>query len=103
MANLKKFIGKILFVKVKSRKLTIIALIVAIVLSMVALTMLQLSMHDLRSDTETLRQEAARLEGENEELVQDIDEVDSMHAIVEIAEEELGLVQPDSVFYQTEP
>ena len=103
MANLKKFIGKIRFVKVKSRKLTIIALIVAIVLSMVALTMLQLSMHDLRSDTETLRQEAARLEAENEELLGDIDEVGSMQSIVEIAEEELGLVQPDSVFYEATP
>ena len=103
MANLKKLIGKIRFVKVKSRKLTIVALVVAIVLSMGALTLLHLSMYDLRSSTETLRQEAARLEAENEELVQDIDEVDSMHAIVEIAEEELGLVQPDSVFYQTEP
>ena len=103
MADLKKLIGKIRFVKVKSRKLTIIALIVAIVLSMGALTALHISMYSLHSRTEDLRQEAARLEAENEELVQDIDEVDSMHAIVEIAEEELGLVQPDSVFYQAEP
>ena len=103
MADFKKLIGKIRFVKVKSRKLTIVALIVAIVLSMGALTLLHLRMYSLHSDTEKLRQEAARLEAENEELAQDIDEVDSMHAIVEIAEEQLGLVQPDSVFYQAEP
>ena len=103
MADLSKFFSKFQLVKVRSRKLTVIMLVIAILLSMGALTALHLSMASLKNRTEDLRKEATRLEAENEELLEDIDQVDSIHGIVEIAEEELGLVQPDTVFFQTEP
>jgi len=103
MADLDKFFSKFQLIKVRSRKLTIIVLVIAMLLSMGALTALHLSMNKLKRDTEDLRQQAALLEGENAALQEDIEQVDSIQAIVEIAEKELGLVQPDAVFYETEP
>ena len=102
MADLQKFFSKFQLVKIRGRKLTIVALVVALALSTGALTVLHLSRVSLERKTEDLRREAARLEAENEELLGDIDEVDSIHAMVEIAEEQLGLVQPDSIFYKAE-
>jgi len=72
-------------------------------LSMGALAALHISRITLENRSEDLRDQAAHLEAENAELLEDIEQVDSIHGIVEIAEKELGLVQPDAVFYQTEP
>ena len=103
MADLEKFFSKFRLVKKRSGKLTIIAVVTAIVLSMGALTALHLSMNELKNRTENLRDKAATLEAENEELQEDIEQADSIKGIVKIAENELGLVQPDSVFYRPEP
>ena len=102
MADLAKFFSKFRLVKKRSGKLTIIAIVTAIVLSMGALTALHLSMSELKNRTEDLRDKAATLEAENEELQEDIEQADSIKGIVKIAENELGLVQPDSVFYRPE-
>jgi len=102
MADLGKFFSKFQLVKKRSRKLTIIMLVIAILLSMGALAALHLSMMSLKNRTEDLRDQAAHLEGENAQLQEDIDQVGSIQSIVEIAEKELGLVQPDAVFYQPE-
>ena len=102
MADLEKILSRIQLVKRRSGKLTIIMVVTAIVLSMGALAALHLSMNDLKNQTEDLRSKAAVLEAENEALLEDIDQVDSIKGIVEIAENELGLVQPDTVFYQPE-
>ena len=102
MADFGNIISKIQLVKVQSRKLTIVVLIIAIALSMGALAALHISMAYLQNRTEDLRQKAALLEADNSELVEDIEQVGSIQAIVEIAENELGLVQPDTVFYKPE-
>ena len=103
MTNLEKKLNKIQFVRRRSGKGLIIVIVLAIVLSMGALTALHLSMNELKNRTEDLQNQAAYLEAENEALLEDIEQVDSIHGIVEIAEKELGLVQPDAVFYQPEP
>ena len=103
MVDLDKFFSKFRLEKKRPPKAMIIVLIIAVVLAAGALTMLHLSIAMLNRRTEDLRQQAAQLEGENEELMEDIDQVGSIKGIVEIAEEELGLVQPDTVIYQTEP
>lgn len=103
MADMGRMINKIQFVRRRSGKWTIIVIIIAIVLSMGALTALHLSMNELKNRTDDLRNKAAYLEAENAELQEDIEQVDSIQGIVEIAEEELGLVQPDAVFYSEEP
>ena len=103
MADFKKIISNIQLVKQRSKKLTIIMIVIAIVLSTTALVALHWSMTTLKQRTEDLRDKAAHLEAENAELLEDMAQVDSIQGIVEIAEEELGLVQPDAVFYQPEP
>ena len=103
MADFEKFFSKFQLVKIRGRKLTIVMLVIAIVLSMGALAALHISRIKLENETEDLRNTAAHLEAENEDLLEDIEQVDSIRGIVGIAEEELGLVQPDAVFYQTEP
>lgn len=103
MANFKTKINKIQFVRRRSGKGTIIAIIIAIVLSMGALTALHLSMNDLKNRTEDLQDKAVHLIAENEELDQNIAQVGSIQGIVQVAEDELGLVQPGAVFYSEEP
>lgn len=103
MAKIKELVGKIQLVPVRSGKLTIMMIAVAIVLSMGALIVLRVTTNDLKKRTADLHTQAAILEEESQELAEDMAQVDSIHGIVEIAEEELGLVQPDAVFYQTEP
>ena len=103
MSKFEKFISKFQLVRIRSRKLTVIMLVVAIVLSMGALTVLHLSRKQLQNRTDDLREQAAHLELENAALQEDIDQVGSIQSIVEIAEKELGLVQPDAVFFETAP
>lgn len=103
MADFKKIISRIQLVKVPARKLTIIVVATAIVLSMGALAVLHISIRELKDRTDDLSRRAAQLESANEDLLEDIEQVDSIQGIVEIAEEELGLVEPDAVFYQPEP
>lgn len=102
MADLKKIFSRIQLVKRRSKKLTVIMIVIAIVLSMGALTALHLSKSALKNRTDDLRDKAARLEAENAELEEDISQVDSVQGLVEIAEEELGLVQPDTIFFKPE-
>ena len=99
MADFKKFIGSFRLVRIKGRKMTVVMLIIAIVLSMSTLAVLHYLTAQVKKDTEELRQKATDLVMENEELQEDIDQAGSIQSIVEIAEKELGLVQPDSVFF----
>ena len=103
MVDLDKFFSKFRLEKKRTTKATVITLIIAVVLAAGALTALQFSIAALNRRTEDLRQQAAHLEAENAELQEDIDQVGSIKSIVEIAEEQLDLVQPDAVFFQTEP
>lgn len=103
MSKFEKFISKFQLIRIRSRKLTVIVLVVAIILSMGALTALHLSRKQLQNRTDELREQAAHLELENAALQEDIDQVGSIQSIVEIAEKELGLVQPDAVFFETAP
>ena len=102
MADLQKFFSKFQLVKKRGKKLTIVMLVIAILLSAGALAALHFSMVTLKNRTEDLKNQAVYLEGENAQLQEDIDQIGSIQSIVEIAEKELGLVQPDAVFYQPE-
>ena len=54
------------------------------------------------AETEKLRAEAAALERENSKLVQYIDELGTVQGIMRIAQEKLGLVEPDTIIFNTE-
>ena len=103
MAKLKEFLSRIRFVYRRTSNITKIIVIVAIVLCMTTLIALRLSTTALENRTEDLRHQAGMLEEANSTLEEKIDELGSVKSIVEIAEEELGLVEPNSVVIQTEP
>ena len=74
-----------------------IVVCVLIVFSMAALVALRWVHSGIQNQTEVKRQEAAALEQENTELAEKIDDLGSVQSIMDIAESELGLVDPDTV------
>ena len=103
MAQIREFLSRIRLTYRRTNNLTKIAVAVAIVLCMATLITLRLSTTSLLNRTEDLRQQAGVLENDNRELNEKISELGSQKSTVEIAEEELGLVQPGAVQIQTEP
>ncbi len=86
----------------RSRPVTKIMVIVAIVLSTAALVTLRLATDRMQTQTDDMRSQAAWLEHENEILDQRLEDIDSVQTVKEIAREELGLVDPDTVVFETE-
>ena len=103
MAEIKEFLSRIRLVYRRTNNLTKIAIALAIVLCMGTLFALRTSMTALQNRTEDLRQKAGMLEEDNRDLEQKISELGTSKSTVEIAEEELGLVQPGAVAIETEP
>ena len=85
-----------------SPRSTKIMLIVAILLAMVALIALRLAIHNLDNRTADLRDKAAALEQENRDLRENIGILGSVQSIIQIARDELGLVDPDTVILEPE-
>ena len=80
-----------------------ILLIVLILVSTLALLALRWVTDSIRQETENLREKAAAVEYENGELEQKIDEVDSVKGVQNIAEEELHMVDPNTVIIDPKP
>jgi len=78
------------------RKLKIV-LILLILASLVTLVSLGVVLHHIESQTQAALDQAAELEHENAELADKIDNIGSSSNIKDIAREELGLVDPDTV------
>ena len=83
-------------VRPSPRKLKII-LILLILASMVTLAALGVVLYRIESRTQAALDQAAELEHENAELADKIGNIGSSSVIEEIAREELGLVDPDTV------
>jgi cell division protein FtsB len=83
----------------RSRPLTKLVVLAAIVLSMATLLTLHTFLQDSQRRTERLRAAAAALELDNEKIQQLIDQMDTVQGIENIAREELGLVRPDSIVF----
>lgn len=103
MAEIKEFLSRIRLVYRRTNNLTKITIALAIILCIGTLFALRTSMTALQNRTEDLRQKAGMLEEDNRELEQKISELGTSKSTVEIAEEELGLVQPGAVAIETEP
>lgn len=74
-----------------------IVVIVLILFSMAALIALRWVHTGILEETENLKNEAAKVEHANTELEEKIDKIGSVQSIQDIAQEELGLVDPDTV------
>lgn len=103
MAAIKDFLSRIRLTYRRTNNVTKIAVIAAITAGMITLILLGVSIQSLKNRTEDLRQKAGILADENRELNEKISELGTDKSAVEIAEEELGLVQPGAVVVQTEP
>ena len=97
MAKIKE---KLKLIKLRLRpspRSTKIMLIVAILFAMTALIALRMAITDLNNREEDLRQKAAALEQDNKDLQENIGILGSVQSIIQIARDELGLVDPDTV------
>lgn len=74
-----------------------IVLILLILFSILALAALRWVTMGIRSETDTLRKEAAAAEHEKQEIQDKIDALGSVKSVEQIAREELGLMDPDAV------
>ncbi len=71
----------------------------AIILSTVALLTLRIAITQENAREEELRKQAAALEQENNKLNEDIEKVDTIEGMKDIAENELGLVDPNTIIF----
>ena len=78
------------------------ALIVLIVLSMAALLALRWVHNGIQAETQRKTEQAAAMEGENADLQEKIDSIGSVQSIRQIARDELGLVDSDTVLIHPE-
>lgn len=99
MAKKKSLLSRIRLVYRHSPLLLKCALLVTIVLSTVALTSLRISIGQYQEQTAMTRAQAAQLEQENRRLEKNIQQLGTVESVKQIAMEELGLVDPGTVFY----
>ena len=97
MQKIMNSLRRIKLVVRKSRPVTKIVALCAVVLSTVALLTLQSAILSSREKTAELMDQASKLEQQNQDLEQRIDSLDTEEGIRGIAEEELDLVDPDTV------
>ncbi len=86
----------------RSSRLTKIVVAVALVLSITALIALHCAIKDAQSQLEDARGDAIVLEQEKSRLERYIEELGTIPAIIRIAQEKLGLVEPDTIVIQPE-
>ena len=82
-----------------------IVVIVLIVFSIGTLIALRWVHNGILAETDRLKEEAAHIENENQELIDKTKDLGSVQSIQDIAKEELGLVDPDTIIIDphTEP
>ena len=97
MKKIMNSLRRIKLVVRKSRPVTKVLALCAVVLSTVTLLTLQSAILASREHTAEMMDQAHKLEQQNQELEQRIDGLDTEEGIRDIAEQELGLVDPDTV------
>lgn len=103
MAQAQNPFSRIRLVFRRSTPLTKVVVLAAVVLSMAALLALRSTILQTRSQTEVLRDQAMTLEQENADLSDKLDNMGNVEGIQNIAKEELGLVDPDTIIFKPEP
>ena len=102
MKELKAFLQRIKLVRQRSSNLTKIVVIITILLCTGSLITLRLAMAKIEARTQDLRSQASALEQENSDLQEQIDQMGSVQSVMDIAREELGLVNPDAIAFDPE-
>ena len=102
MAEKNGFLSKFQIEHRRSSPAVKIVVIVSILFSILAVAAMTGARINVENRTEMLRQEAARLEHENQDLLERIDLLGTVQSVRQIAEEALGLVDPNAVIIETE-
>lgn len=101
MSNRINPFSRIRLVYRRSSPLLKCAVLAAVILSTVALLTIHFSINKNQQKLDHLRDQAARLEQENQQLDQYTGELGTVQSIQRIAQEELGLVDPEAVIFHT--
>lgn len=102
MAEQRDILSRLQIVIKRSTPTMRIIAAVCIVLSITTVLVLHSAALELRERTEYLKEQAALEEQKNQELQDSIDKLGSVDSVEDIAKEELGLVDPDSVIVEPE-
>lgn len=86
----------------KTSPLVKTVILAAVLLCTVALVTLHATIEQSRSQYEAMRQQAAALEENNQNIVQQIGDMGSLESVIRIAMERLGLVLPDTTLFETD-
>lgn len=100
--TLREIIKNVRLVKVRSSKLTKVAICFAIALSTVALLVLHAATLHEQAQADALKDQAQQLEQDNDQLESNIDGLGSLEGAGQIAKDELGMVDPDTVIIEPE-
>ena len=100
MTNIHDFLNRFQLQYRRTPTLHKVVVAAAIVLSSVTLISLRLGHWEAEAQLAELQHRAAVLEQENEALRQDIDALGTTDSIRQIAREELGLVDPDTIIFE---
>lgn len=98
----REFRETVRFVRRPSSKLTKLAICLAITFSMVTLLVLHAVTLNIREQAQALKDQAQQLEQENSQLEDKIDSLGSLEGVEDIAKDELGLVDPDTIIIEPE-
>ena len=86
----------------RGSKLAKVVILLAIVLSAAALLTLKGTIEKTQAQAEALKSQAAGLEQEQNRLEQNIEGLGTLDGVEQIAKDELGLVDPDTVIIEPE-
>ena len=97
MEKLAKLLSRVRLVFRQSNSLTKTVVLAAVVLSMAALLTLHLTINAAQARAEELKDQAAQLEQENDQLEENIEGLGSADSVEQIAGDELGMVPTDAI------
>ena len=100
MADIHAFLNTFQLQYRRTPPLQKVAVAAAIVLSSVTLISLRLGQWEAEDRLAELQHQAAILEQQNADLREDIQNIGTADSIREIAREELGLVDPDTIIFE---
>ena len=97
MADKKSIFSRIRLKYRHSSPLLKCIVLAAIVLSTICLMVIRSAILETEARTNALRQEAAQLTQENQQIEEDTQELGTVQSIIKIVMEKLGLMLPDSI------
>ena len=100
MTNLSRFLSRFQLQYRRTSTLHKVVIAAAVMLSSVTLFSLRLVQWEAEDRLQALRQQVDALEQSNADLRQDIAQLGTAESIREIAREELGLVDPDTIIFE---